>query len=237
MQTEKILIVACGLTLSALSASAQMFTGTAINNGTIEPGGASGSPWFHNAQAVTGSGFEEYAISTFNFTAGNFGLGSVSGISSAEISYTQSNAFFTTGGAVEFYVTFDSSVDNSDYAGLAHTSSGVGINDSEFSDSPSSQLVGSSFFNDISNGTVDNYTLDFSGVESLLVDAINSGSDFSIILTAPSGSGTAATYAGIQNNTYPNQIDLSITVVPEPSTYAALLGLIGLGFVLYRRRK
>jgi hypothetical protein len=31
--------------------------------------------------------------------------------------------------------------------------------------------------------------------------------------------------------------NISITVVPEPSTYAALFGLLGLGFVLVRRRR
>jgi len=38
-----------------------------------------------------------------------------------------------------------------------------------------------------------------------------------------------------QNNLYFN--NLSVSAIPEPSTYAALCGLIGLGLVIYRRKK
>ena len=46
--------------------------------------------------------------------------------------------------------------------------------------------------------------------------------------------GTNTAYYGNLDTSY---FTLSQTVVPEPSTYAAILGSLALGFVAYRRRK
>ncbi|MCC5806120.1 MAG: PEP-CTERM sorting domain-containing protein [Opitutales bacterium] len=215
--------------------SAQTAVGTASSNGTIRTGGPTTNPWFHTAQGP--GDFASYAISSFSFSAGDFGFGTVTGISAASISYTQSNAAFTNDGPISFHVSFDTTIAGGNYAGLAHTGAGAGVNDGEFSDSPTTQVIGTGTFTEVSSGTVDAYTLDFTGtLESLLVDAINSGSSFSIIL-ATSDPGAAVTYAGIENNTYPDQIDLSITAIPEPSTYAMLAGLAVAAVLLVRRRR
>jgi len=230
------------ITITSLTAActlgAQTITNTASSNGTIQSGGPSTSPWFHTAQ-VPGD-FASYAISSFLFTATDFGLPEVTGVTLVEISYTQSNAFFTSSGPVAFYVSFDTIVGDGDYSGLTNTGSGNGINNSQFTDSPSSQFVGDGTFTEVSSGTIDTYTLTFGGaLATSLVNAINNGDRFSILLTTPEGPGnnTAATYAGIQNNTYPDQIDMSITAVPEPQYYASLLGLLAIGFAIYRRRR
>lgn len=232
---KKIRLLCLLALFAAGTLAAQTFVGTASSNGTIREGGPAGNPWFHTAQGP--GDFASYAISSFSFTAGDFGFGAVTGVTAASISYTQSNAAFTTSGPVSFHVTFDTVVSGGDYSGLAHTGAGAGVNDGEFSDTPSTQVIGSGTFTEVASGTVDTYTLDFTGMlESLLVDAINSGSSFSIIL-ATSDSDAAVTYAGIENNDYPNQIDLSITAIPEPSTYALLAGLAAVGLILLRRRR
>ncbi len=226
----------CVFTVLAVGAlSAQTIVGTATSNATVRAGGPTTNPWFHTAQGP--GDFASYAISSFTFTAGDFGLASVTDVTAASISYTQSNAAFTNSGPVSFHVSFDTSVAGGNYAGLAHSGAGAGVNDGEFSDAPSTQVIGTGTFTEVASGTVDTYTLDFTGtLGSLLVDAINSGSSFSIIL-ATSDSGAAVTYAGIENNTYPNQIDLSITAIPEPSTYALLAGLAVAAVLMIRRRR
>ena len=42
---------------------------------------------------------------------------------------------------------------------------------------------------------------------------------------------------GFGHNPYGFELTLSGTAVPEPSTYAAIFGVLALGFVIYRRRK
>ncbi|MCC5840925.1 MAG: PEP-CTERM sorting domain-containing protein [Opitutales bacterium] len=45
-------------------------------------------------------------------------------------------------------------------------------------------------------------------------------------------------WIGINNRGTSFDIDnLVVTAIPEPSTYAALIGLLALGFVAYRRRR
>lgn len=231
-------MIACFGLASAVSGQST-FVSTALSNATIASDGDSGTPWWHNAQPP--GEFGSYGISSFQFSSSDFG-GTVTDITDVSIAYMQSNAGFTADGGVDFYVTFDSTVGGGDYSGLSQTATGVGIDDSQFSDTPG--MVGSGTFTEVANGEVDSYSLSFSGaLESALIGAINNGDAFSIILGS---TGANATYAGLESNSYvanggsepdSKMTSLEITAVPEPSAYAALLGLAGLGFVVWRRRR
>ena len=249
MTTKQQFLTLALATGFAVGASGQTVTKVAASNATIRSGGDTGTPWFHNAQ-VPGAGFESYAVSSFSFSAADFGLATLSGVSVVTISYMQSNAFFTSDGPIELFVSFDATVASGDYTGLTHSGTGAGLDDTQFSDSPSTQSLGTGTFTEVSDGHVDTYTLDFTGtMETNLVNAINSGSSFSLILGAPSGS-TAATYAGIQSFDYASNgnpttgqepdsklTTLSITAVPEPGFYAAIFGLLALGLAIARRSR
>lgn len=235
-------LILCLVALSGVLYASPV-TQTAAANATIRSGGDTGSPWFHNAQ-VPGT-FESYAVSSFSFTAADFGLGTVSGIQSAEIKYMQSEAPFTTDGPLEFFVSFDSTVGGGDYTGLSHNSAGAGIDDAQFSDAPSTQSLGTGTFTQTADGDVDAYTLNFSGTtETALVNAINADSPFSILMTAPSGS-TAATYAGIENFDFASNggaepdskmTNLTLNAIPEAETvWLWVAG--GLALALYRLRR
>lgn len=243
MKKQLIVLSSALLTIVSAASAQSAFTATAISNATIRSDGETSSPWFHNAQPP--GEFGSYGISSFQLSSSNFG-GPVTSISSVEISYMQANAGFTSDGAVEFYVTFDSTVSGGDYSGLAQGSTGIGINDTEFSDTPT--MVGSGTFTETGDGNMDTYSLSFTGaLETSLMNAINNGDAFSIILGS---TGAVATYAGIESFDYAANGDaatgqepsskmtnLTVTAVPEPSTYAALLGLAGFGLVLWRRRR
>lgn len=220
------------LSLAFHTASASPVTRVASANATVRTFGPTTSPWFHNAQAVTGGGFESFGISTYLYTAADFGLPSVTDITSVQVSYMQSNAAFTADGPVDFFVSFDPTVSVGNFASLFHNSIGAGIDDTQFSDSPSLQTIGTGTFTTVATGHVDTYTLSFTGsTKTSLINAINSGNPFAILMSASSG-GTAATYAGIESNRYVinggtepdiKRTSLSIEAIPEANTVLLLL--------------
>jgi hypothetical protein len=211
MKTLKTLIGIAGVAAFSLAATGQTEVSVvASSNGTIRADGPTTSPWFHNAQ-VAGE-FASYAISSFTLMASDFGEGEITEVTSATISYTQANAGFTTSGPVELFITFDPAVGAGDYAALRHNGSADGVENRQFSDAPKTQSLGTATFTEVESGTVDTYTLDLSAVESKVRNAINDGTPFSIILSANGAEG-AATYAGIENSTYPESIILTVNAI------------------------
>lgn len=240
---KRLLILLAALLIN--TAYTSPVTQVADANATVRNTGPTSSPWFHNAQ-VPGT-FESYGISTFSFSAADFSLAAVTDIASVEVSYMQSNAGFTTDGPLDFFISFDPTVAGGDFSGLIHNSVGAGIDDAQFSDSPSLQSIGSGTFTEVSTGTVDTYTLTFSGTQkSNLIQAINNGNPFAILMGASSGS-TAATYAGIESNNYvinggsipdANRTSLSIEAIPEADTlWLLLVGAAGLKWVRMRKKR
>lgn len=197
---------------------------TAASNATVRSDGPTTSPWFHNAQ--TPGDFESYGVSSFLVTPSDLGVEELDGIEALTISYTQSNAGFTTDGLVTLFITFDETVSGGDYSGLTHNGTVVAVDDTQFSDNPTTQVVGTGTFTETESGAVDTYELDISAVEETLLEAINAGTPFSLIIAATGNAG-AVTYAGIENNSYPGSIVLTLT--PGTSDSPATLPWEGVG--------
>lgn len=198
--------------LSGSFLSGEGVTTIAQNNATIQAGGSTANPWFHNAQSS--GNFISYAIASFSPDASEFpNLSQARGIQKMEISYTQALAPFTQEGPIEFFITFDPVVGAGDFSKLQHTGSENGINNDHFADEPTRQSLGKQTFRPRLEGEVDTFTLrPNSAVSEKIIQSLRSGTPFSIILTAPAEAGqrTAATYAGIENRSHPNQILLNL---------------------------
>lgn len=107
--------------------------------------------------------------------------------------------------------------------------------------------LGTSPANIGARATGDIDTLDITGIANVHVandftDSWTAGRNYAkitVTLTAANPVLTLFTVGGSNIDTNNNRGFLNavmITPVPEPSTYAALLGLLALGFVMYRRR-
>jgi len=210
MKIKNVFILLAALGVLATNAFAQTEVSViATNNESIRASGPGGSPWFHNAQGP--GDFAQYGISSFDLSGEAYG-GPVTAIEKVTISYTQANASFTTDGPIEFFISFDPAISAGDYSGLMHSGAGNGINDANFADDPTTQSLGTSTFTQVESGTVDTYTLDVTAVKEQLMAAINDSAPFSLIIAADIA-GTAVTYAGIENNSAPDSIILSVTAL------------------------
>lgn len=214
----------------------------AAENETIESDGPSGTPWFHNAQGNNPDDdetFEEFAVSDYLFEASDFGVGAVTDITQMTVTYTQDNPSFTNAGAVEIWMADGTSAfgdltyDGNTNPGGVSTAAGLsGLGSSSL------QVIGTGTFTPTNDGDADTYNITPAGdAKSALIDAINGGEEFRLVLAAGEA-GTAATYAGIENFDH-NGPEVSITAVPEPGSFLLLgLGstLVG-GVMLLRRRQ
>ncbi len=236
-QIKLIALILAGTSCGSVSAIAQLFSQKALVDETILVAGPRGNRNFHNAQSEANQErFRSYAITTYQMFPSDFGLVEVEGIESVAIEYTQANATFTNSGAVEFFVTFDQRFGAGDYSALSHGVTGTGILDSQFSDSPTLQKVGSGLFTAVASGTVDRYTLDFSGaLATSLINTINNLQVFSIIIATPAGSTASATYGGSSNANPPEIFVTAGAAIPEPDSLPLILSLTFLAGALRRR--
>jgi hypothetical protein len=151
---------------------------------------------------------------------------------------TQSNAAFSMPGPLSIYLTDQTSVDIQPgtspltYQGANNGAASVGPQLSPLT------LVGSGMYNVVANGTVDSYSLSFSGAAlTSLLNAMNNDTKLRLVVT-PDTASTAATYAGFTNNTLAGPtLVVDAAVVPEPaSTILLILGAAGLAGCRKRAR-
>jgi cysteine-rich repeat protein len=174
--------------------------------------------------------FEVYSVTTFNFSPADFG-GTVTGITSATLTLTVNDRTFSAGDSVEIFFTSDS-----DLSGLTfNTGIANGIDGTQFSFAPVSlgvfpitELSGRS------GGETDTFALTFGGgALTELINTINAGADFQIILGVADVA-DALTYSGVGNTFDPGDPNLAIvattdptgacTVVPESECIGTFLG-------------
>ncbi|MEO1526213.1 MAG: PEP-CTERM sorting domain-containing protein [Planctomycetota bacterium] len=181
--------------------------------------------------------FTVYTLADFDSAMlglSNLSIGDVNGIS---LSLAQSNAFFSSNGAVEFFLAEDTrEVTLSDSARYISDGDNVGA-----------EVVGNAFgtlhalgggtYTETATGDVDTFTLSLDAAgEQFLIDQINSGGTLRIIGT-PGDLTVQATYSGATSLLDPPAAPLlSITAIPEPG-FATLLGFGVAGIAVRRRRR
>jgi hypothetical protein len=240
----KISLIAafCALLLGASrAAEAAVISTLASNNATIQntgPRTGANGKAFYNMEASANGAFESFGVADFSFPANAFGGTAVS-INSATLALTQSNAAFSRPDLIDVFLATNtvSSIDpgTSPFVyqpgndGLAAVDPLLGASVATF--------LGAGTFNttgNVNNGTVDLYSLNFSGPNlAALLTAVNTGGVVRLVtvsdVTTPAG---AATYAGFSTTTFAGPtLSLNAVVVPEPS--AALLLVLG-GLACFR---
>ena len=167
--------------------------------------------------------FAEYGITTFNFTAGDFG-GPVGGIISATLKVTVNDRSFSDGDAVEVHFTPDTeAVLGGGFSALSYNPAFInGLDVTQYVTAPVS--VGVFAIPEMAGrpgGEVDMLTLSLSpGAEAAMVAAINTGTDFQILVTATRATHDI-TYSGVGNTFDPGDPELTIdadTATPTNST-------------------
>jgi endonuclease I len=191
------------LAASALPMAAETFeTGWRIN-----PTGASTVADYYGEGSGQGN-FARYDMGVFNFTKLDFGLSGASqitGIPEITFTLTHNDRTFTTGTALEFFLTTDAP------AGKTFNPAFVnGIDASQYSFAPIS--LGQFPYTPKAGGQTDVFTLVLSpAAEAALVSRINTGEDFGIILAAVNAP-DAITFSGKGNTFDPGDPLLKITV-------------------------
>ena len=192
---------------------------------------------FDNYGSGNDDAFAEYGLTTFNFTAADFG-GPVTSIEKVLYNLTVNDRSFSDGDSVEVFFTPDSEADLGGlFANLSYNAGLInGIDGTQYVTAPVSlgvfaipEMAGRA------GGEVDTLLLPFTGAaEAALVSAINSGADFQLIVAATDAADDI-TYSGVGNTFDPGDPLLRITV-PEPGVGLMLLLGLGGGMTLFRRR-
>lgn len=185
-----------------------------------------------NSSDYYGSGnddaFAEYGVTTFNFTAADFG-GPVGGIVSARLTVTVNDRTFSDGNLVEVFFTQDTAADlGGGFASLSYDAAFInGINGAHYTNAPVSlgvfaitEMAGRA------GGEIDVFALLFAGAPGVaLVNAINTGTDFQIIVAATNATHDL-TYSGVGNTFDPGDPNLSITTDSATPTKSTSWGRI-----------
>lgn len=232
--------VAMAVLTSVATSYGQSAVGLGIDSDRIQDSGAAGTADLYG----TGNDdtFGSYGIVTFNFTAADFGLSSVTDLTSSELQLTFNDRFFSDGADFNVYFTTDDF--DATYTGLTYDDTGTndpdGIITTQFTNLTSlgNYALGFDATDGGTNGGEDfTYALNLGAAESDLIAEINAGSDFSLIIAA-NDNADDITFSGVGNTFDPGDPQLTLTTtaaIPEPSSLVAL-GLVAMAGGLRRRR-
>ena len=190
---------------------------------------------FFNVESDHNGAFASYGVADFHGSDFGFG-GSVTAINSVQLMLTESNAAFSTPGALQFYLSHDTTtfIDNTggSPAFFDHTMPPTGLG-TQFDPKA---LVHSDTFNttgNVNTGQVDTYTLTLTPADqTYLINQLNTGGPIRVIVAAGDDL-VAATYAGFNNNTLSGPQLAIDAVVPEPAT----LGLLAFSLPMLAARR
>ena len=233
---KMILLASAGVFGMAVAASGQV-TKSATTSVNIESGGPGTTADYYGSGAD--DGFEEYGIATFTtFSAADFG-GSLTDITSVTYDLTVNDRGFSDGS--DFRLVLSTDQFGGDYSALSFNAAvddANGLDPSQYTNAVHDlgvyDIPGSVDMS-ADGGEVISYTLNLTpAAETDLISAINAGNEFSLSIHATNVADDI-TFSGVGNTFDPG--DPQLTIVPEPSTYAAVLGLLGLAIVALRRRR
>lgn len=191
-----------------------------------------------NVGGTSQGSFASWAAIDFSFSAADFG-GPVAGVSQLSLSLFKDDQVFTAGGVANFYLAPVTTLPLTD-SSLVFNNTYVGGID------PSAGTLGALFFlgsanvvqaNGATDGQLASFDFTLSGAAStFLADQINTGDNVLRILITPGDAAAVMSFAGVTNPNFGDP-QLTLTAVPEPSTYAGLAGLVAIGIALGRRRQ
>ena len=231
-----ILFASAGVFGAAMAASGQV-TNAASFSVNIESSGPGSTSDYYGSGAD--DSFAEYGIATFtDFSGADFG-GSLTSITSVQYDLTVNDRSFSDGS--DFRLVLSTDQFGGDYSALSFNAAiddANGLDPSQYTNAVHDlgvyDIPGSVDMT-ADGGEVLSYTLNLTpAAETALVSAINADNEFSISIHATNVNDDV-TFSGVGNTFDPG--DPQLTIVPEPSTYAAILGLLGLSLVALRRRR
>lgn len=132
-------------------------------------------------------------------------------------------------GVVTEWGKYDEVLDDLDIT--SNTISLVGVSDYtlQLSWDATSNLLTASY--DMGNGLVTGQTFDLAGAEAGYTDPYNQKMGIELFVRSANGAGPVTSGVSFDN------MAVSVSAVPEPSTYAAIAGALMLGFAAWKRRK
>jgi hypothetical protein len=234
------------LLLLFLTAPAHAGSVTASEVSIIQPGGprttGSGTTlvdFFFNAEGSNNGTFASFAVA--DFSGLHAGITSLSQLKQFQLQLTEDNAGFTTAGKIGVYLSTDTTTNIGLGSALKFQSSSLPQGLGTQLNGAVNNLLGTFSFPTTgsgSSGQIDTIDLT-SGLSSLsssaqttLLNALNNKGAIRLVV-APEDPNVSATYAGINNFSFPHGAPvLSAAAAPEPSSLLLLaLGLTSLPFL------
>ncbi len=186
------------------------------------------------AQNAAGN-FDEYSLTEFALSLSDFDGAMVTDLGAASLSLTVSDRNFSTAGSYEIFFTTNTEDDLTGQVAydalffdqtLANTN--FGIDQAQFSNVPVSVGSGTYHFDgENGEGFVQTIPLDLSAVETALIEAINSGEKFHLILAVSDTSGATVTYSGVGNSFDVGEPTLNLLATTGISPAAVLVNESG----------